>query len=144
MQETTRIYFVRHAEKENSPLRDPMLTEAGRKRAEKLAEILKKEAIDVIFSTPFKRTRSTAKPLSDLLDLEIEEYEPRDFKVIERIIDQNRGKTILIVGHQINLPPMINSLLEEERVGSIAADEYGNLFLVELTGESVKFSKSGY
>lgn len=144
MQETTRIYFVRHAEKEQVPGSDPQLTAAGKTRAEKLAETLKEEEISAIFSTPFKRTKSTAQPLSDLMDLDIREYDPRDFEVIDRIIAQNRGKTVLIVGHQINLPPMINSLLEEERVEAIAADEYDNIFLVEVSEESAKFSRSGY
>lgn len=144
MQKTTKIYFVRHAEKERSPFRDPLLTEAGRKRAENLAEILKEKPISAIFSTGFKRTINTARPLSNILDLEIQKYDPRDPKVIHNLVAQNSGKTILIVGHQINLPSMINSLLEEEKVGVISEDKYDNLFLLEFSGESWTLTESRY
>ena len=67
------VLVVRHAEKISDE--DERLTEAGRTRAGRLAEMLKKSGIAAIYSTDTERTIGTAQPLADGLGLKIRIYE---------------------------------------------------------------------
>jgi len=68
---TTKMVFVRHGEAEGNYDRvfhgqtDSNLTEKGRKQAEKVAQRLKNEEIDVIYSSPLKRAFETAKHITE-------------------------------------------------------------------------------
>ena len=53
----TTVYMVRHAEKEKGD--DPALTDNGKKRAERLAKLLKNENVVKVYSTETRRTRRT-------------------------------------------------------------------------------------
>lgn len=71
-----KLIIARHGESEWNTegryqgLKDPPLTERGRKQAELLARELKKESIDFIFSSPLKRAFETAKIIGDHLGIE--------------------------------------------------------------------------
>ena len=84
-----KLIVTRHAESEwNSVgryqgLLDPDLTERGREQAKRLAEVLKNERIDALFSSPLKRTLHTAKIIGEALG-----SEP---KKEDRIIEINHG-----------------------------------------------------
>src|SRR5436190_22872808 len=59
------IFIVRHAEKASGgDAKDPLLSEAGRARAESLATTLKDAGITAIYATEFKRTQLTAEPVA--------------------------------------------------------------------------------
>lgn len=66
----TNIYLVRHGEVENPKDVEYMrlpgfgLTENGKKQAETLKEFFEDKKIDVIYSSPLKRTKDTAKIIS--------------------------------------------------------------------------------
>src|SRR4029453_5154528 len=64
------IFIVRHAEKADNS-KDAELSEAGRARAEALANMLRDSKISVIYTTEFKRTQQTAAPLAKALRLTI-------------------------------------------------------------------------
>ena len=64
-QESTTIIFTRHAEKQDDGTKDPDLTEKGLERASKIATLLEKVPVSAIYSTDFKRTRNTVKPISE-------------------------------------------------------------------------------
>ena len=73
-------YIVRHAEKatqEANMSSDVPLTEAGKKRAEQIKEILKDKKIAFIYSTNTLRTKSTAQPTADYFHITTEIYGPR-------------------------------------------------------------------
>jgi len=55
-----RIYLVRHGLKE-SLMGDPVLTEAGRQQAEKTAVFFDRIPVDLILTSPLKRTQETAE-----------------------------------------------------------------------------------
>ena len=71
-----KLIVVRHAESEWNPigryqgLLDPDLTERGIQQAKRLAKALKKENIQVLFSSPLKRTFKTAKIIGEEIGLE--------------------------------------------------------------------------
>src|SRR6056297_1968062 len=76
-EQMTTYYFIRHAEKDESDLKnkDPELTDAGRKRARKWAEIFKEVEFDLIYSSDLTRTRETAKAIAETQDKSIDFYD---------------------------------------------------------------------
>lgn len=76
----TLIYLVRHAqcignvEKRLTGYHDYELTEEGKIQAQNLAEYLRDVKFDCIFSSPFKRTVNTVRPIAEMQGLEIEIY----------------------------------------------------------------------
>lgn len=80
-----KLFIIRHAESEWNPigryqgLLDPGLSERGLKQVELLGRALEKEKIDVIYSSPLKRTYQTAQEIAKRQGLEIIE----DKRIIE-------------------------------------------------------------
>lgn len=132
----TTILFVRHAEKADDGTNNPPLNEAGEERAAHLLEVLNSEyEISSIFSTPYLRTKMTAQPLADHLNLEIQEYGFSNVREwMEEIINTHRGEAILIVGHSNTTPMLINLILGEERYEDLGEDDFGDIFIVSTTG----------
>ena len=56
----TTVYMVRHAEKEKGD--DPALTDNGKKRAERLAKLLKNENVVKVYSTETRREFGSWRP----------------------------------------------------------------------------------
>lgn len=73
----TRLYLIRHGQSAgNAEGRfgghgPTPLSDLGREQAEKTAQLLAKEGIDVIYSSDLERAVQTAEPLAKLLDLPI-------------------------------------------------------------------------
>ena len=69
------LFIVRHAERADGDSKmkmansDPPLSESGRARALKLAEMLGDSGIESIYVTEFRRTQETAAPLASKLEL---------------------------------------------------------------------------
>lgn len=145
VQEVTTYYFIRHAEKDtsNPTNKDPELTKEGLKRAEKWAEVFKEIPFDLIYSSDFKRTRSTAKRVADSQKKEVLTYSA------SRLNDPNfqkntRGKTVLVVGHSNSNPEFVNYILEEKRYKDIDDKESGSLFIVTVLPDGTKTSQVLY
>jgi broad specificity phosphatase PhoE len=144
----TTYYIVRHAEKATaSPgmSSDVPLSEAGVQRAEKLKELLKDKNIGSIFSTQTIRTTSTAKPLSEAMNIPIEIYNPRDtsaafinqLKTIQR-------KNVLVVGHSNTVDDIVNKLMGSILLTDLQETEYNNLFIVKRSGKKYSLKKMKY
>jgi broad specificity phosphatase PhoE len=129
------IFVVRHAEKISEE--DERLTDAGRSRAGRLAEMLKNAGISAIYSTQTDRTIGTAQPLANALGLKIRIYDTApangnaDF---QRLVERLRSEVatdgiVLVVGHSNTVPLILKSLGCADVV-TIASDEYDNLFVV--------------
>lgn len=74
----TNVYFVRHAHSIYTP--DEMerpLSEYGLKAVRIVTELLKNEAIDVVYSSPYKRAIQTVE--------EIARYYKKDIKVVDEL-----------------------------------------------------------
>jgi len=145
--QATVIYLVRHAEKDlsNAADKDPPLSDAGNTRAAHLAEKLKNEKISEIYSTDFKRTRSTVKPLADRKKLNVKLYQGQDYEEIKKMLRADAGKTIVICGHSNTLLPMIEALDAKPPLEKIDENEYDNLFkLVIQVDETVTVSAEKY
>lgn len=128
------VFVVRHAEKISDE--DERLSEAGRARAQRLAEMLKKSGVTAVYSTDTERSIGTARPLADAQGMMVGIYDvrPTDAKFdftpfVERLRREVPRGIVLVVGHSNTVPPLLRALGCAEEV-SIGADEYDNLFVV--------------
>ena len=130
----TTIYLIRHAEKDRSDKenKNPELTEEGKKRAERWAEVLGLSKVDAVYSTNYQRTLQTATPIATLNGLEIQTYEPNNLD-IDSLTTRHEGERILIVGHSNTTPMLVNRALGEERFEWIEDTVNGDLFILTIT-----------
>lgn len=134
-QETTTIYLIRHAEKaDTSP--DTDLSDIGKARAEKWKSYFSNKNITAIYSTPYKRTTTTAEPLAKSNKLIVNTYTPSEMD-LKTIAEKNSGKSILIVGHSNTIPKYINKLLGENKYPDIDESEFSYVYIVTIDGDSV-------
>ncbi|QCR25072.1 histidine phosphatase family protein [Pontibacter sp. SGAir0037] len=129
----TTIYVVRHAEKDtsvpNNP--DPDLTEEGRARANELRMLLQQEKIDALYTTNYKRTKNTLQPLASERGLELFTYDSKDYQGLrQRIMAEQKGKTIVVAGHSNTLIPLVEAFGVEKPFEQIDESEYYYLFKV--------------
>ena len=136
-QATTTVIFVRHAEKMAEPSDDPGLSEAGQQRAAELARQLVDAdvvaGVDAIYSTSYRRTEETARPVADALSLPITSYDASNTETImDEIVKKHKGKIILVVGHSNTIPALIGNMGASKKVPEIKEDEYDNIYIVSI------------
>ncbi|MFB0946467.1 MAG: 2,3-bisphosphoglycerate-dependent phosphoglycerate mutase [Spirosomataceae bacterium] len=127
----TTYYVVRHAEKATEPRKDPVLTPEGEQRAERLKGIMLTKDIEKVFSSNYIRTKRTAQPTADALNLPVELYDPSNQ---DSFINALKGfnKNTLIVGHSNTIRYVVNGLLESDTLKQDLQDnEYSNLFIIK-------------
>jgi phosphohistidine phosphatase SixA len=139
----TTVFLVRHAEKETAPPDDPALTEAGKARAQTLAQMLASAGIKTIYTSQFLRTRQTAEPLAKHLGIEatalpikMDSRNPRviadeSFREVVTKTLAHAGESVLIVGHSNTLPEIIKRL-GGDPPPSIDEKEFDDLFVVTI------------
>ncbi len=102
---TRSLYLVRHGHRldevdknwykaDNANKYDPPLSDTGKSQAEKLAERLKQEPIDWIFSSPYWRALQTAHPIAEALDMPL---------YVENGVGEWLGKSM--IPHEPNIMP---------------------------------------
>lgn len=126
------VYLVRHAEKQAGT--DPGLTTAGQARAQWLADYFADKGIQAVYSTEYKRTRLTAEPTADRLELETIDYDPSDLKAFaQHLIVSN--ETAVVAGHSNTTPALVNALLSEDRFYPLQDFQYDFIFKITLHEE---------
>lgn len=142
----TTFILVRHAEKGDDGTSDPDLSAEGIERAKRLASLLKNTALDAVYSTKYKRTKSTVLPVASEKGLEVQIYESIKPEVIEGLISKHAGGTVLIGGHSNTTPQVANFLLGKEEFRNFSESEYGNILVISLVekGKNVKVVKLSY
>jgi len=137
----TVVIVVRHAEKAAVEGQDPPLSEAGRRRAERLADIAEQAGVSVIYTTQFRRTRDTARPLAERLKLDAQAIEltrenigAHPAALAREITSRHKGKTVLVVGHS-NTAARVAAALSGRAIPDLDnATEFDALFVVILDG----------
>jgi phosphohistidine phosphatase SixA len=105
------VFLLRHAEKATDDPRDPSLSEAGRERAAELARVLGEAGVTHLFSTPYRRTRSTLEPLAAARELTIASYDPRDLSALAAKLAQlPAGSVAVVAGHSNTTPALFRAL----------------------------------
>ena len=121
------------------PADNPSLSEAGQRRAAELArqlvdaDVVPGVGVDAVYSTSFRRTVETAKPVADVLNLPVLNYDASDTELfLEAVVREYKGKIVLVVGHSNTVPEMIANMGASKNVPPIAENEYDNIYLVSI------------
>jgi len=142
----TKIYIVRHAEKEAG--RDPLLTAAGNKRAGDLMRKLQHAGIEKIYVSNTRRTQNTGDSLRIQLKIDTVHYLADTLcdNLINTIMQNNDfGKTILIIAHSNTIPQIIRKLgVNDYPYGDIPDNDFDNLFLITYKNEKARLKKMKY
>ena len=141
----TTYYFIRHAEKDtlDKENKDPELTDKGIARAENWAEIFKEVDFDLIYSSDYKRTRNTAKPIASEKGKEISFFNTQKLNDKE-FQEKTRGKKVLVVGHSNLNPEFVNYILQQEKYEELDESVYGSLFIVHILPDGSRTSEVLY
>jgi broad specificity phosphatase PhoE len=128
----TTFILVRHAEKADDGTKDPPLTDDGVIRANDLAKMLNETKIDAIYSTPYKRTQQTVKPIADAMGRTLLAYDPMKGEVMDSIFNAHRGGTVLISGHSNTTPWVANYFLGAETYPDFKDSDYDNVMVLSI------------
>lgn len=144
---TTTVYVVRHAEKvDETDSTD--LSRAGQQRAFALADVLAKRGIDSIFTTPYRRTRQTAQPLAQRLNIQPVTYPASPVNGIIQRVNRIRHRTVMIVGHSNTILPIAQGLGARPTMSQIEPGDYDNLLTLRIKhrpfGKKVTLSERTY
>lgn len=144
---TTTVYIVRHGEKV-SEADTTNLNAAGKQRAIALADTLANKGIDSIFTTPYRRTRQTAEPLTQRINVRMVDYPAKPNDAIVNRVNKIRGKTVLVVGHSNTILDIAKGLGTQPTMTKIESGDFDNLLRIRirrgLLGKSVSLSQTTY
>ena len=140
-QQARTIYLVRHADKVSDDV-DAPLSDAGRKRAECLANTLADAQVQQIFTSDLQRTQQTAAPLAEKLHLKPLAISISKPDELIDAIRSSKAASVLVVWHDQTLPGILRVLGAPE-ITPIAHTEYDRFFVLTLSGEG-KETKAGF
>ncbi|MGI8742715.1 MAG: histidine phosphatase family protein [Bryobacteraceae bacterium] len=123
----TTILLVRHAEK-SAGEGDVTITELGTRRAEALARMLQDAGVKAIYTSHFKRTQQTARPLATALHLEPSVLDDAA-AIAADIRIHHAGQTVLVV-HHANTVPQIAAAFGVQGSEPFRDMTYDRLFIV--------------
>ncbi|MDE0978406.1 MAG: phosphoglycerate mutase family protein [Flavobacteriales bacterium] len=124
------IYLVRHAEKQTDS-NDPPLTSCGIQRSESLNDFLEAVPLDVVYSTDYKRTQSTAAPTARAQGLSIQGYSTQALDEMAEQLLRNE-QDALVVGHS-NTTGVLAGLLVGEEIGAFDESIYNRIYQVVIS-----------
>ncbi len=128
------FFLTRHAEKVKTGA-DPDLLPEGKERAHRLANILELIELDMICSSPYKRTRATAEVCASTRKMEITEYNPKSNKqnaFFTDLMNNQPSSRVLVVGHSNTIPELLNFFVQESVYNHIDDDDYDNFYMVAV------------
>lgn len=123
---TTTVVLVRHADRNPS---SKNLNDKGLIRAAALPGALKDVPLDAIYSPDKKRNIDTALHLSKERGLSVTVIPLSG--VARRLVNENRGKSVLWIGNTTNLP----QIFQELGGAGDPPNNYGDLFIMTLTAD---------
>jgi 2,3-bisphosphoglycerate-dependent phosphoglycerate mutase len=127
----TRIFIVRHAEKQSQPAADPSLSPLGQERAKQLANVLRSVTFAKCYASHFKRTQETIGPIAKANRIDLILYEAANSEELAaRIRKEDRGANVLVAGHTNTIPTLLKQF--DINIEEIPETQYDNLFVVIL------------
>src|SRR5580704_14389511 len=131
------VIVIRHAEKESVSAPDPPLSEAGEARAALLVRMFGQPTgpgrLDAIYISSALRNRMTAAPLAGRLGI-VPIVAPTDDPkgLAHRVLRENSGKRVLIIGHVNTVPEIVAALSGRRDIPQIDEKEFGTLYIVTV------------
>jgi broad specificity phosphatase PhoE len=129
---------LRHAEKAADDPKDPSLSEAGRARAERVADALADAPLRAAYATAYRRTRATAAPAATGRGLAVSTYDASK-PATEFAAELRRAHpegTVLVVGHS-NTAPAIAAALCACPVAPMREDEFDRWMEIRIGPDGV-------
>ncbi|MBK8112949.1 MAG: histidine phosphatase family protein [Saprospiraceae bacterium] len=132
-------YLIRHAEKDTQKT-DPILSEAGIKRAERLTEIMRQSWLDAVYTTLTSRTMLTVDSITQYKGLSNNIYTNDNMKeTFTGVMNSPTVNRVLIVGHSNTIPPLANFLYGKTHFQKTIDDKtYDNFIIVVQQRDSTK------
>lgn len=130
------VILVRHAEKVDASA-DPVLSEAGQRRAVELAVALSDADLTHVITSPLQRTVLTARLAAEAhaINPEVISFEGGTEAHVRRVADRIRAlpenAVVLVVGHS-NTVPLIAGALGESGASEMADCEYDRLTVISV------------
>jgi 2,3-bisphosphoglycerate-dependent phosphoglycerate mutase len=125
----TTLLLVRHADRQGN---DDALNAAGTARAQELVHVGEKAGLAAIYRSNTIRARDTAALLASAVGLTMVEYVASETgPLVDTIFANNRGQTVLVVGHSNTVPEIIQAA-GGPALADIAELEFDNLFVVTV------------
>jgi broad specificity phosphatase PhoE len=126
----TSVWITRHADRDG---RADALGPEGLARALALAHALARADIGAIYVSDTRRAQDTAVPLAAARSLTPSIYAARDgFAWVERLLEQHRGTSVLVVGHS-NTVPRIIAAAGGPALPDLDEGELDRLFLLSVS-----------
>ncbi len=143
----TTVILVRHAEKlltgGDVPLKEP----EGTDRARDLVAVVENAGVSVAIASKYRRTQMTVAPAVEALGLPTERVLERTEveEVASEILENQRGKTVLVAGHSDTVPQIVAALgapspcppfeVHPEYGCMLPDPEYDHLFVVTIPAD---------
>jgi broad specificity phosphatase PhoE len=134
---STVVIVIRHAEKESVSAPDPPLSEAGQARAALLVRMFGETQgagrLDAIYTSSALRNKMTAAPLAARLGI-VPIVAPSDDPkgLAHRIVRENSGKRVLVIGHTNTIPGIVAALSGRSDIPQIDEREFGTMYIVTV------------
>lgn len=129
------IVLVRHAEKAAEPREDPIISEKGAERAQRLAALLGHGGVTHLFASEFQRTQQTLAPLAVVAGVQPQIVSARDPAALESALASlPRGSVAVVAGHSNTVPALLEKLTGGAARITLAESEYERVFVVTQWG----------
>ena len=138
------IILVRHAEKavmESDENPDPELSAAGKERAERFKKVIGKYRPGAFYSTDYRRTRETIRPLAEKRHKEIKIYDPQNPRALVDEIMASKTKRFVVAGHSNTIPGLANLIGQKELFRNLTESEFGAIYLIRIKDGRIKHIK---
>ena len=133
--DATTVIVIRHAEKSTEDPTDPILSEQGAARAQRLAQIFvsdKMGRLSAIYVSDTKRSKLTAAPLAMELGLTPQVLPAGDAKTwVRHALHDHSGGRVLLVTHLDTLPTIVAEL-SGEAAPTLSDTEFGAMYVVTV------------
>lgn len=130
-EQVTTLFLLRHAEKGDDDPKNPSLSEAGKVRATRLADLLADVPLKTIYTTAYKRTEQTVATVAERHGITPTTYDPTSLLDLVQTLRKSPGKH-LIVGHSNTTPALIQMLGMDPGQPFREADEFDRLYILTL------------
>ncbi len=133
------VILVRHAEKASQTDPDPVLSEAGERRAKDLAAALADAGVSIVITTQLQRTKLTAAPLVDAIKAKTivvantGSLATHIADILAAVMARPNGEVVLVVGHSSTIAAIV-AALGGPKMPNLCDSQYSKMFVLEMGG----------